>query len=395
MGASLATPPALTACGGTVDIVASNASLTEANTRKRKDRVMSRAIVQHAARPSPSGSASRPRPRRGTRRARRLARRRRTRPDPTRSPTVLVAACATALAARARPGSGWSPRVTVAEVCAAGRRAGRRRRDAAPGAARVRRRRGRRHGARRRRPRRRRSRGPRRAAAARARRRAGHVGALRPRRRRDAAPTADAYVVRPGDSLWSIARAHPAPAADVETRWRAIWRHNRDVVGDDPDLIHPGQALRLPARRHDHRAEQREGRRPTMSTPDSAEAEVIVLRPSAGMASVQGALALDLTPRTAPPRPRLRSTRASDLADAGARRPGSRWTPSSAATCRPRSRSPPATGRSASCCATRSRRSTTPVGPRPHGQPPPAASHRAGSGDPTRRGRSWSAYAPP
>ena len=52
-----------------------------------------------------------------------------------------------------------------------------------------------------------------------------------------------------------------------------------------------------------------------MSTPDSAEAEVIVLRPSAGMASVQGALALDLTPRTAPPRPRLRSTRASDLAD--------------------------------------------------------------------------------
>ena len=52
-----------------------------------------------------------------------------------------------------------------------------------------------------------------------------------------------------------------------------------------------------------------------MSTPDTAEAEVIVLRPSAGVASVQGALALDLTPRTAPPRPRLRSTRASDLAE--------------------------------------------------------------------------------
>ena len=52
-----------------------------------------------------------------------------------------------------------------------------------------------------------------------------------------------------------------------------------------------------------------------MSTPDSAEAEVILLRPGAGIASVQGALALDLTPRTAPPRPRLRSTRASDLAE--------------------------------------------------------------------------------
>lgn len=54
------------------------------------------------------------------------------------------------------------------------------------------------------------------------------------------------YVVRPGDSLWSIARAHPAAGEDVERRWRAIWAANRDVVGTDPDLIHPGQALRLP-----------------------------------------------------------------------------------------------------------------------------------------------------
>ncbi|GIN03117.1 hypothetical protein Pve01_47750 [Planomonospora venezuelensis] len=59
--------------------------------------------------------------------------------------------------------------------------------------------------------------------------------------------TGDAYVVRAGDSLWSIARAHPAPDAGVEARWRAIWRLNQEVVGEDPDLIHPGQALRLPA----------------------------------------------------------------------------------------------------------------------------------------------------
>ena len=50
-----------------------------------------------------------------------------------------------------------------------------------------------------------------------------------------------------------------------------------------------------------------------MSTPDTAEADVVLLRPRAPMASVQGSLALDLTPRTAPPRPRLRSTRTSDL----------------------------------------------------------------------------------
>lgn len=44
-------------------------------------------------------------------------------------------------------------------------------------------------------------------------------------------------------------------------------------------------------------------------------AEVIALRAPAAvpLASVQGALALDLTPRTAPPRPRLRSARTNDL----------------------------------------------------------------------------------
>jgi LysM repeat protein len=59
-------------------------------------------------------------------------------------------------------------------------------------------------------------------------------------------PRHGTYVVRAGDSLWSIARHHPGPDRDVDERWRAIWAANRAVVGDDPDLIHPGQALRLP-----------------------------------------------------------------------------------------------------------------------------------------------------
>lgn len=67
---------------------------------------------------------------------------------------------------------------------------------------------------------------------------------------------ADAYVVRPGDSLWSIARAHPGATGSVEQRWRAIWQANRDLVGDDPDLILPGQALRLPGDMHHDRHEQ-------------------------------------------------------------------------------------------------------------------------------------------
>ena len=54
-----------------------------------------------------------------------------------------------------------------------------------------------------------------------------------------------------------------------------------------------------------------------MSTHPTPHADVIALRatpsPGPSMTSVQGALALDLTPRTSPPRPRLRSTRANDL----------------------------------------------------------------------------------
>jgi hypothetical protein len=65
-----------------------------------------------------------------------------------------------------------------------------------------------------------------------------------------ASSSADTYVVRPGDSLSSIALAHPG-SGSLDDRWRALWRANRDVVGDDPDLIHPGQALRLPGTHHE------------------------------------------------------------------------------------------------------------------------------------------------
>lgn len=70
--------------------------------------------------------------------------------------------------------------------------------------------------------------------------------------RRQPTPAAGlTYVVRPGDSLSSIALAHPG-IGSLEDRWRAIWQANREVVGDDPDLIHPGQALRLPGSHRTH-----------------------------------------------------------------------------------------------------------------------------------------------
>lgn len=50
-----------------------------------------------------------------------------------------------------------------------------------------------------------------------------------------------------------------------------------------------------------------------MSTHDDQGADVIALHGTAPMASVQGSLALDLTWRTTPPRPRLRSAQTCDL----------------------------------------------------------------------------------
>lgn len=56
-------------------------------------------------------------------------------------------------------------------------------------------------------------------------------------------------VVRPGDSLWSIAEGLLGPAADdaeVTAAWHRLHRANRSRVGD-PDLIRPGQHLVVPA----------------------------------------------------------------------------------------------------------------------------------------------------
>ncbi len=57
-----------------------------------------------------------------------------------------------------------------------------------------------------------------------------------------ALPEPGRYLVRPGDSLWSIAGGR----LGEPTSWPRIYELNRDLVGSDPDLIRPGQLLRLP-----------------------------------------------------------------------------------------------------------------------------------------------------
>lgn len=54
-----------------------------------------------------------------------------------------------------------------------------------------------------------------------------------------------------GDSLWSIAArglgGSPASDADVALEWPRWYQANRAVVGDNPDVLLPGQVLRPPS----------------------------------------------------------------------------------------------------------------------------------------------------
>jgi len=62
------------------------------------------------------------------------------------------------------------------------------------------------------------------------------------------------YTVVKGDSLWRIARrilsaqdSHSSGSATSDL-WHSIYEMNRELIGNDPDLIHPGQVLQLQQR---------------------------------------------------------------------------------------------------------------------------------------------------
>ncbi|MEW5321342.1 LysM peptidoglycan-binding domain-containing protein [Geobacillus thermoleovorans] len=50
------------------------------------------------------------------------------------------------------------------------------------------------------------------------------------------------YVVRKGDSLWSIAKR----VYDDGSKWPTIYAANKKVIGKNPNLIYPGQKLVIP-----------------------------------------------------------------------------------------------------------------------------------------------------
>ena len=59
--------------------------------------------------------------------------------------------------------------------------------------------------------------------------------------KQDQGPATRVHVVKPGDSLSKIAKAVYGDAG----RWPEILEANRDQI-QDPNLIHPGQELRIP-----------------------------------------------------------------------------------------------------------------------------------------------------
>ena len=57
----------------------------------------------------------------------------------------------------------------------------------------------------------------------------------------EAAPAPVFYTVQSGDSLWKIASRHYGDG----NKWNALFEANREVI-KDPDLIYPGQQIRVP-----------------------------------------------------------------------------------------------------------------------------------------------------
>lgn len=54
--------------------------------------------------------------------------------------------------------------------------------------------------------------------------------------------TPQTYTVKQGDNLWIIAKR----VFQDGSRWREIYEENRDVIGNNPDLIYAGQVYRIP-----------------------------------------------------------------------------------------------------------------------------------------------------
>ncbi len=58
---------------------------------------------------------------------------------------------------------------------------------------------------------------------------------------RPAPPPPKTYTVKPGDTLWAIAKKTLGDGS----RWKEIYNKNKATIGPDPNKIYPGQVLRI------------------------------------------------------------------------------------------------------------------------------------------------------
>jgi hypothetical protein len=91
------------------------------------------------------------------------------------------------------------------------------------------------------------------------------------------------YTVRPGDCLSTIAARHRYPGG-----WPRLYAHNRRTVGHDPDLIYPGQRLRLLLLRQPARSSSPTPRR-AVTNPKAPTAAAQPVEPAARPDGPQGA----------------------------------------------------------------------------------------------------------
>jgi len=64
-----------------------------------------------------------------------------------------------------------------------------------------------------------------------------------PRTRSDTKKVPVTLIVKPGDSLWKIAKLQYGDGS----KWKQIYENNASVIGKDPNMIYPGQKIVLPA----------------------------------------------------------------------------------------------------------------------------------------------------
>lgn len=70
-----------------------------------------------------------------------------------------------------------------------------------------------------------------------------------PQRSPDAAASTHRLTVSPGDSLWTLSAEHLGPLAtdaEIAAFWPELYSVNRHIIGENPELLQPGQLLQLP-----------------------------------------------------------------------------------------------------------------------------------------------------